>query len=311
MAALIDKLTDKLTKPMKKKCIFVLGPTASGKSAWALQQAQKYKGSVVNIDSIQLYKGLVIGSAAPTEEEKSKAPHYLYSYVEAPKEMTAGDYLKDFYQLLECNIRFPLFIVGGTGFYIQALEKGMFNIEPIPAEFRKNIENELAAKGAAILYAELKEKDPDTKIHINDHYRLVRAIEIIRHSGVTPTQLKMRAEVANKNEFPFEYIKLGFDFDKSDLEERVKKRTKKIIEAGIIDETEKFYKLNLIDWSPLQSVGYKETIELLRTSKSKEWLFEAINQSTMQLIKKQKTWFKRDKSILWSNQEQNLAQFLA
>ncbi|MEK6627565.1 MAG: tRNA (adenosine(37)-N6)-dimethylallyltransferase MiaA [Bdellovibrionota bacterium] len=295
---------------MKKKCIFVLGPTASGKSAWALLQAEKYKGSIINIDSVQLYKGLIIGSAAPTEEEKRKIPHYLYSYVEAPKEMTAGDYLKDFYQLLESNIRFPLFIVGGTGFYIQALEKGMFNIEPVPIEFRKSIEEELAARGAEGLYAELKEKDPDTKIHINDHYRLVRAIEIIRYTGTTPTELNKKSS-ENKNEFPFEYIKVGFDFDKSDFEERVKRRTKKIIEAGIIEETTKFYNLNLADWAPLQSVGYKETVEFLRSSKSKEWLFEAINQSTMQLIKKQKTWFKRDKSVLWSNQEQSLAQFLA
>ena len=304
---------------MKKKCIFVVGPTASGKSAWALQQAEKYQGSIINIDSVQLYKGLVIGSAAPSVAEKGRANHYLYQYVEAPREMTAGDYLKDFYALLDSqtldgkildsSIKFPLFIVGGTGFYIQALEKGMFNIEPVPIEFRKIIEDELAISGAAPLYAELQEKDPDTKIHINDHYRLVRAIEIIRYTGLAPSQLRMNRAV-NKNEFPYEHIKIGFDFSKNEFVERVKLRTQKIIDDGIIEETKKFYDLNLTQWAPLQSVGYKETVEFLRHQKSKEWLFEAIKLSTMQLIKKQKTWFKRDGAILWSKQEQALAQFL-
>ena len=174
------------------RCIFVIGPTASGKSAWALQQAEKYNGSIVNIDSIQLYKDLIIGSAAPNEKERAIAPHYLYSYVAAPKEMTAADYVKDFYQLLETNIKFPLFIVGGSGFYIQALEKGMFDVKPIPEELRKGIENELAIEGPAKLYAELKEKDPNSKIHINDHYRLVRAIEIIRHTGEIPPSGKKK-----------------------------------------------------------------------------------------------------------------------
>ncbi len=295
---------------IKKKCIFVLGPTASGKSAWALLQAEKHGGSIVNIDSIQCYRDLIVGSAAPTPEEKKRAPHHLYSYIQAPQEITAADYLKDFYKLVEADVKFPLFIVGGTGFYIQALEKGMFNVEPVPPEFRKNIENELLQNGPDQLYLELRVKDPNSKIHINDHYRLVRAIEIIRYTGKIPSQLKDEPS-ANKYEFPFEFIKVGFDFEKSDFENLVKLRTQKMIDAGIIDETRKFFDLNMVDWSPLQSVGYKETMEFLRESKSKEWLSEAINQSTMQLIKKQKTWFKRDDAILWSNQEQQLAQFLS
>lgn len=299
-----------LTKSFQEKCVFVVGPTASGKSAWALEQAEKYGGSIVNIDSVQLYKDLIIGSAAPTEEDKKRVPHYLYNYVEAPREMTAGEYLRDFYELIQKPIQFPLFIVGGTGFYIQALEKGMFDVEPVPEEVRKSIEAELLTSGAEHLHQELKQKDPATKIHVNDHYRLVRALEIIRHTGKTPSQLKEDSS-KNKNEFPFEYIKVGFDFSKNEFEERVKIRTKKIIENGIIEETKRFSDLGMENWAPMQSVGYKETLEYLKFSKSDEWLFEAIKQSTMQLIKKQKTWFKRDDAILWSNQEQAVGQFLS
>lgn len=295
---------------VKKKCVFIVGPTASGKSAWALEQAEKYNGSIVNIDSIQLYRDLLIGSAAPTAEEKKRVPHLLYSYVEAPREMTAGDYIKDFYELMKTEPRFPLFIVGGTGFYIQALEKGMYDIEPVPGEIRRSIEAELHDSGPAKLHAELLQKDPGSKIHINDHYRLVRAIEIIRYTGQTPTELRSDA-AANKNEFPFEYMKIGFDSAKSSYEEPVRQRTEKMIAGGIIEETRRFVDANLGDWGPLQSVGYKETLEFLKTSQSLEWLQQNITLSTMQLIKKQKTWFKRDATILWSNQEQELRQFLS
>ena len=302
-----------LVASTRQKCIFVVGPTASGKSAWALKQAQKYKGSVINIDSVQFYKDLVVGSAAPTEDEKKQVPHYLYSYVEAPNEMTAGQFVRDFYELLENKkneINFPLFIVGGTGFYIQALEKGMFDVEPIPEEFRKKIEEELELKGAAQLHAELLQNDPETKIHINDHYRLVRAIEIIRYTGKTPSQLKAD-QSANKNEFPFSYIKVGFDFEKEVLAERVQKRTAAMVNGGIVEEVEAKIKQGFQNWSALQSVGYKETLEFLLSGQNKEWLTQAIQQSTMQLIKKQKTWFKRDSAILWSKQTEELDQFLS
>lgn len=293
-----------------KQCVFVVGPTASGKSAWALEQAQKYQGSVVNIDSVQFYKDLIVGSAAPTESEKQLVPHHLYSYVEAPNEMTAGGYIEDFYKLTDSDIKFPLFIVGGTGFYIQALEKGMFDIEPIPEQFRKEIETELENMGAEKLHAELLAKDPQSKIHVNDHYRLVRALEIIRYTGKNPSELKTQPE-ANKNNFKFPYIKVGFDFDKIDYIPRVIKRTQLMIENGIIEETKAFVGKGFVDWAPLHSVGYKETMTYLQTEQSKEWLQQAIEQSTMQLIKKQKTWFKRDPAILWSNQSRQLDQFLS
>lgn len=293
-----------------KKCIFVVGPTASGKSAWALEQAEKHKGSIVNIDSIQLYQDLLIGSAAPSQAEKSRVPHFLYNYVVAPNEMTAGGYVRDFHQMIETAPKFPLFIVGGTGFYIQALEKGMFDIEPVPQVIRAAIENELAVEGAEKLFAELQAGDPDSKIHINDHFRLVRAVEILRHTGGIPSELKKTA-AENKNAFPFEYIKVGFDFEKSAYEGPVRKRTTTMIESGIVEETRRFLDRGLSDWAPLRSVGYKETVEFLENGKSRAWLSEIINQSTMQLIKKQKTWFKRDGTILWSNQEQALGRFLS
>ena len=280
-----------------------MGPTASGKSQWALEQAEKYSGSIINCDSVQFYKGLEIGSAAPTFLDKNKAPHHMYGYVEAPKEMTAGQFLRDFYQLLEKKIlKFPVFIVGGTGFYVQALEKGMYDLEPADLELRAQIEAELQSRGAEILHQELSFADPKHFIHLNDHYRLVRAIEILRTHGLTPTQLKARTvNTENKNAFLFPYIKIGFSENKESAHLKIQQRAKKMIENGMIEEVQFFLKNGFKDWAPLASVGYKEVVDYLLHNKSKSELFDSIVTSTMQLIKKQKTWFKRDSSILWSD----------
>ncbi len=289
-----------LTNKSQNKIIFVVGPTASGKSAWALKQAKKFQGSIVNIDSVQFYKGLEVGSAAPTAADLAEVPHYLYGYVSAPQEVTAGRYIQDFYALLENDIRFPLFVVGGTGFYIQAIEKGMFDVEPIPEEYRKAIESELAELGPEKLFAELKEKDPESKIHLNDHYRLVRAIEILRHSDKVPSQMKSQP-TKNKNELKLPSIKIGFSFEKEIFAERVHLRTKQMIADGIINETTFFIKNGFENWAPLASVGFKECVQFVKDNLSTEWLQSAIEQGTMKLIKKQKTWFKRDEAILWSD----------
>ncbi len=299
-----------LTDNKDKKFIFVIGPTAIGKSQWALQQAIKYQGSIVNIDSVQLYQGLEIGSAAPTAAEKKQAPHYLYSYVKAPQEMTAGVYLRDFYNLITSeNLKGPVFIVGGTGFYIQALEKGMYDVAPGDAKVRKQIEDDLKANGADSFFTELSAADPLHEIHINDHYRLARAIEILRTSGATPTQLKAKAVLQNANAFPYPYLKLGFTDSKEALLPRVQKRTRFILDSGIIDETKSFLEKGFANWSPLASVGYREVANYLIHNNSRaaghESLFESIVTSTMQLIKKQKTWFQRDQATLWFESSAN------
>ncbi len=281
----------------------MVGPTASGKSQWALAQAKKYGGCIVNSDSVQFYKGLQIGSAAPTDLEKKLVPHYLYSEKEAPLEMTAGHFVRDFYLLLDKKIlKSPVFIVGGTGFYIQALEKGMFDLEPADLELRAQVENELLKKGAVTLLAELTAADPSHVIHLNDHYRLVRAIEILRSTGQTPAMLRIKTvALENKNAFPFPFIKVGFSETKEFAREQIEKRTQRMIEGGIIEETSYFLNHGFASWAPLASVGYKDVVDFLLHNKSKTQLFDNMVISTMQLIKKQKTWFKRDPAILWSD----------
>lgn len=283
--------------------IFVLGPTATGKSAWALQQAQRTEGSIVNIDSVQFYHGLNVGSAAPSLEDFKKAPHYLYGYVKAPTEMTAGQFIKDFYRLIETdkNLKWPLFVVGGTGFYIQALEKGMYDLPAADEEMQKKIESELAITGPKLLYQELLDADPNTRIHSNDHFRLVRALEIWRRFKIPPSQFK--DQMQNKNSLLIPYIKIGFQQEKPESLKRISERTKVMLKHGIIQETKSFFDKGFVDWAPLSSVGYAQVLQYLQQKEFKtiSELEAGINTATWQLVKKQKTWFKRDSSILWSD----------
>lgn len=285
------------------KVVFVVGPTASGKSALALQLAKKFNGSIINIDSVQFYEGLNVGSAAPTEDEKKQAPHYLFSYVKAPTEMTAGEYIRNFYELIESGkVNSPLFVVGGTGFYIQALEKGMYDLPEVSEEIKKEVLTDFETYGSEHMFAELKSFDADTELHPNDHYRVGRALEVKRAFNLKMSEFKNSGE--NKNKLPYPSMKIGITFETEDKEKfmnRVHQRTLKMIDEGIIDETKGFLVQGFENWAPLSSVGYLETKAYLQGQIALEELPAAITQATMKLVKKQKTWFKRDESILWSD----------
>ena len=294
-----------LNQASKHKAIFVVGPTAAGKSDLALELAIRFGGSIVNIDSVQFYKGLEIGSAAPSVDDLKKVPHYLYSYLQAPVEQTAGQYLRDFYQLVETqSLKWPIFIVGGTGFYIQALEKGMYDLPEVSPEIKQAILAEYAEGRSEALYQELKEFDPETDLHFNDHYRVGRALEIKRAFNLKMSEFKKKQEDSNKSQFRFPYIKIGQTFH-SDQKElfitRVEQRTQKMLDQGIVEEVDYFLKQGFKDWSPLSSVGLNEVKQYLLGELPQQNLKPMIVQSTMQLVKKQKTWFKRDASILWSD----------
>ena len=304
------------------KAIFVVGPTATGKSQLALSLAQKFGGSIVNCDSIQFYNRLKIGSAGPSDEELKLVPHYLYGYVNPPQEVTAGQYLRDFHNLIETNkdLKSPLIIVGGTGFYVQALEKGMYNVPQIQPELKQQIEDEIKEHGNEKAYKELTDFDPETKIHINDAYRIGRALEVKRAFNLKMSELKMQAllsdDAETKFKLPFPFIKIGVDVDREVLKDNIAKRTKKMLQAGFIDEVKALIDEGYGEWAPMNSVGYSEIKEFLAGKIPQSDLEELINQSTRQLTKKQKTWFKRDPEIKWVEPEntkifEQIEQFLA
>lgn len=288
----------KSTKPV----IFVVGTTASGKSQWALDMATDLSGVIVNCDSIQLYKSLDIGAAKPSLEEMARVPHYLYDYVPEGATMTAGNYSRDFFACVELLPESkPVFVVGGTGFYFQAIEKGMYPVRETPVEIQQEIAEILKTEaGAQSLYKQFQRLDPEAalKIHARDHYRLGRAMELIRAEGKSVTQIQ-KEFTDSQAPFPYPLLKVGLRWDREVLRERVRLRTQKMLEAGLVTEVERLLERGLGGWSALQSVGYKEVLEFLREKKSYEWLFDTIVQNTMGLAKRQRTWFQRDAEIHW------------
>lgn len=305
---------------LDRRIIFVQGTTASGKSDWALRLAQKFKGVIFNCDSIQVYKKLDIGSAKPSVQERALLPHYLFDYVSAPNEMTAGQYARDFEEALkQVPVTTPIFVVGGTGFYFMAIEKGMYPVQSVSEDLRLQVEKEIQEEGGAgRLWKELREKDPEyaTKLHEADHYRLGRAIEMIRSGGKSVTEVQ--AEFKNrKSEFPYPLLKIAPRWEREELADRIQKRTDKMLSSGLIEEVQGLLDEGLESWAPLQSVGYREVLEYLSGKISREDLSPRISQGTRQLAKKQRTWFQRDSEIQWfdgkigwSNLESRVEEFL-
>lgn len=284
--------------------VFVVGTTASGKSALAMKWAEENKGAIVNCDSIQLYQELNIGSAKPSKEDFKKVPHFLFDVVKIGEDITAGEYSRLFFEQIEkIKNDFPsIYVVGGTGFYFQAIEKGMYPIGAADDAIKEAVEAELETEeGAARLYTELQRMDPEAarKIAPKDHYRLGRAIEIIRTHGKSVTAVK--EEFANQvKPFPYPLKKYGIKMSKEELLPRVELRTEQMLKAGLLHEVKSLIARGYQDWSPLQSVGYKECLEFLNGEiASEKELKDKIIMNTMRLAKKQRTWFQRDQEIQW------------
>ncbi len=285
----------------KPKFIFIVGPTATGKSSLAMQIAQKTQARIVNCDSVQVYRHLQIGSNQPTTEEKAKVPHDLYQYVSPPDETTAGHYQKDFFKLIESNPENQNWIVvGGTGFYFQALEKGQFEIAPIPQELRLQLKEKMQTEaGRKECLRRLAALDPLAIeiLHPNDTYRITRALEVVLSGQGRWSELKSEFQ---KTSFPYEVLKLGMDQERDHLRKIIRARSEKMLADGLEQEVDALIAAGLQDWKPLQSVGYREVLLKKQENRDQEWLLDKITQSTIHLAKRQRTWFQRDGDIQWN-----------
>jgi tRNA dimethylallyltransferase len=287
---------------MKNKPIltFIVGPTACGKSQLALELAQKNKGAIVNADSVQVYKHLNIGSAKPTLNEQALVPHFLYDLVEPSQVFTAGNYRRAAMEIIDTYAdKMPLYFVGGSGFYIQALEKGMYEVEPPTPEIVALLDD---WEKQGTLYQELHVRDPKTagRLPEGDLYRIRRALEITLTTGRpfsdVDSQFKSQTSELLKR---FDIKKIGIMIDRAQLRQRVEERTRKMLQAGLLDEVKDLLARGYGDSRALQSVGYKECLAYLAGQQNPEELFQNIVTSTMQLAKKQMTWFRRDIAIQW------------
>lgn len=282
-----------------KPLVLIVGPTAAGKSALGIELAKKFSGAILNCDSLQTYQRLDIGTAKPTPAEMAQVPHFLFDVIAPGEVLTAGDFRRMAFEILQRELpRRALFAVGGSGFYIQALIKGMFDVGKPHPEIEAAVRGEAEKLGPDAMYAQLQSLDPEyaARVSRNDSYRVLRALIIIRDSGKTVTELQKTFQA---QEFPFPILKLGILPTREELLPRIERRAKEMLSQGLLAEVKALVAQGFATWPALQSVGYKECISFLNGEIPEGKLEALIVEKTMQLAKKQKTWFKRDVEIEW------------
>ncbi|RYZ76751.1 MAG: tRNA (adenosine(37)-N6)-dimethylallyltransferase MiaA [Proteobacteria bacterium] len=298
----------------KPHLLFVVGTTAVGKSDFAVEVSELFNAlheeylqpEIINTDSVAFFEGVQIGAAKPSEDLLARAPHHLVGHVKKAAKYTAGEFRRDALQLLEeRNAECRNFLaVGGSGFYVQALEKGMYDVADPSEEVKFALAQDVAEIGMVELYEELRKRDPEThaRLNANDHYRILRALEVLRSDSQGRTMGKIREDFErSRPPAPFHVSKIGLFRDRTVLREKVTERTRRMLKEGFIDEVIALREEGLGPWSPMMSVGYKEIQAMLDGELAKSELEQAIVTSTMQLAKSQMTWFKRDSEIEWFN----------
>ncbi|MCK6599742.1 MAG: tRNA (adenosine(37)-N6)-dimethylallyltransferase MiaA, partial [Bdellovibrionaceae bacterium] len=221
-----------------------------------------------------------------------------------------GQFSRDFFELIPTLKESVIFVVGGTGFYFQAIEQGMYPVKPVKDEVKSKVQEDILKLGFLKIYDWLKERDPEyvVKISANDHYRIERAYELMISEGRSVTDIQREFQ-AQAKKFPYPLLKVGITGDKEFLLKKVAHRTEKMLHQGLIEEVKSLLTQGYSSWAPLSSVGYREVVEFLEQGRDLDWLSEEIVKNTMKLIKKQKTWFQRDKAIKqinnWSPSEES------
>ena len=277
--------------------IFLLGPTAVGKTDFSFYLAEHLSASILNCDSIQMYKGLDIGSAKPDFLKNQK--QFLFDEWDPPFVCTAGVFRKTALSILEKELPHrPVLAVGGSGFYVQALEKGMYDIKPVKPEIKNRIKEIQKKRGTGHLYDLLKFLDPEyaQQISSQDTYRIFRAISIILSEEKSLSLIRSSFQFKR---LPWPYLKVGLYLKRDVLLKRVTERTEKMIKAGLLEEVQGLLDRGFLNWPVLKSVSYKESVLFLQNKISKEEWKMSIIYRTMRLAKKQLSWFKRDKDIRW------------
>lgn len=288
---------------MKNKIplLVVAGPTASGKTALSVELAKIYNGEIVSADSMQIYKGLNIATAKPTEEEKCGIPHYLIDFLEPEQAFSVADYVKlageaisDIYS----RGKLPV-VCGGTGLYISSLVENIkFDDTGSNKAIRERLEMELNEKGADYLWEKLRTVDPETaaKVHKNNIPRVIRGIEVYEMTGIPISQHKVNSR---REETPYNSCIIGLTAsDRQYLYDRINKRVDVMVQQGMVEECREVYENSQLA-TACQAIGYKELIPYFENRASLEECIDKIKQETRHYAKRQLTWFRRVDGISW------------
>lgn len=295
---------------MKAPLIIICGPTATGKSDLALEVAEKFDGEVINADSMQLYRGMDIGTAKLSIAERRSIPHHLLDILDVSEDASVAQY-----QLLarskvdEIRERGKsAIVVGGTGLYIKSIIDEMNFPETDPA-IRKKLEDEAEALGVAELYARLRVLDPEAAAAIEpaNTRRIIRALEVIEVTG-EPYSANLPSDTSLR--YP-DALHFGLSMERSNLAPRIEARVHRMWQQGLVTEVEHLISQGLLLGNTAQrAIGYAQVISVLAGEMSKEQAIEETIVATRQYVRRQETWFKRDQRIQWIGEDVSRLTFI-
>ena len=287
---------------MKPKVVVIVGPTASGKTALSIELAKRIGGEIISSDSMQIYKDMNIGTAKVTKEEMQGIKHYLIDFVPPNQRYTVSDFKKDATRAIKEILReakIPI-VVGGTGLYVNSL---IYGIEYQDMQFDEEYRNKLmkiaeTEEGLNNLWEQAQKIDPESmkKISKKDKKRIVRVLEIYKSTGKTKTEQEI---LSRKKEIEYDFKIFGISMDREQLYERINKRVDIMINQGLEKEVRNLLEKYSEFPTAMQGLGYKEVIEYFNGILTRGEMIDKIKQESRRYAKRQLTWFRRNKEIIW------------
>lgn len=281
--------------------VILLGPTAVGKSEHAIELAQRFDMEIINADSMQVYRGMDIGSAKPSPAQRELVTHHLIDIKNPDEDFSAAQFRKEALNSIASLHRKgkqPL-LVGGTGLYIRALTRGLFPAPPADQRLREELKEQEKNKGKWYLHRELTKIDPAaaSRIHPNDTFRVIRALEVFHLTGKSISEQHQNHQF---KESYFNVLKIGLTRDRKELYDRIERRVDLMITSGLAEEVKslltKGYPPTI---KPFQSLGYKQVLGFLQGETDMDEAVQLIKRNTKRYAKRQITWFKKDAEIQW------------
>ncbi len=287
---------------MREQIIAIVGPTASGKTRLSVELAKTLGGEIISFDSMQIYRGMDIGTAKPTEEERCGIPHHMMDIIDPREDYSVSRFVEEADGILQDILHRgkPVILVGGTGLYIDSLMKGL-DFAPLPRSgVREELTRIAGEQGIDVIVERLRAVDPESaeRIHPSNQKRVIRALEVYLESGKTMTQHNSETQ-----EKPPKYdpLWIGLDYvNREALYGRINRRVELMLDQGLLQELERLLAQGIPrDATSMQAIGYKELLGYLRGECTLQEAVDLLKQSSRRYAKRQRTWFRRNPKVNW------------
>ena len=288
------------------KIITIAGPTGAGKTGLAINLARRFNGEIIGADAMQIYRFMDIGTAKPTPDERAAIPHHMIDVVDPEEDFDAAAYADLAHAIIRqvSDRGRTVFVVGGTGLYIKALIHGLFPYNGSDPAVRRRLKQCAQADGGAAIYQRLAEVDGAAaqKIHPNDTYRIIRALEVFEVTGEPLTVFHQRHGFREKR---YETLELGISWPRQELYARIDQRVDHMLEQGFVDEVRRLLAMGYgRDLKSMQSLGYRHMTAFLRGESTLEQAVATLKRDHRRYAKRQLTWFNANQSVNWIHPQQ-------